>query len=331
MEKAPTTQAIPPSLQEIEAAQEALKGLVQYTPTYEWKGPGKDEMLGKETTVHIKLELLQRGGSFKPRGALINMFALTSEQLERGVTAVSAGNHAIAVGYAAQVLGTKAKVVMPRSANPFRVNRCRALGAEVILVNNVAEAFEEAERIQREEGKTFIHPFEGRRTATGTATVGYEFAQQVPEMEAVIIPIGGGGLAAGMATALKHLQPSCKLYGVEPTGADTMYKSFQSGKTEKIDIVRTIADSLGAPFSMPYSMALCKKYLEKVVLVEDHQLRSAMRHTFVEMKLAVEPAGAASLAGLLGPLREELRGKKIGLIACGSNIDVETFFRFLGG
>ncbi|MEO1416481.1 MAG: threonine/serine dehydratase [Bacteroidota bacterium] len=331
MEQASTTQAIPPTLQEIEAAQEKLKDLIRYTPTYEWKGPGKDEMIGEETIVHVKLELLQRAGSFKPRGALINMMALTPEQLTKGVTAVSAGNHAIAVGYAAQVIGTSSKVVMPRSANRFRIQRCQALGAEVVLVDNVTEAFAEAERIQREEGRTFIHPFEGKLTATGTATLGYEFAHQVPDMDAVIIPIGGGGLAAGMATALKLLQPNCKVYGVEPTGADTMYRSLQSGHTESIDVVRTIADSLGAPFSMPYSMAICQKYLKKVVLVEDHQLRSAMRHMFVEMKLAAEPAGAASLAALLGPLKEELKGKKVGLIACGSNIDVETYFRYLGG
>ena len=156
-----------------------------------------------------------------------------------------------------------------------------------------------------------------------------EFAKQVPDLDTMIIPIGGGGLAAGMAAAFSYIQPECKLYGVEPTGADTMYRSFESGHTEKIDAVRTIADSLGAPFSMPYSMALCQKYLEKVVLVEDHQLRSAMRIMFVEMKLAAEPAGAASLAALLGPLKEELQGKKVGLIASGSNIDVDAYFGFL--
>ena len=191
-----------PTLSEIAAAREKLGDLVMTTPVLEWKSNKKDELLGKDSRPIFKLELFQYAGSFKPRGALMNMFELSQESLTKGVTAVSAGNHAIATGYAAQILGTSAKVVMPKSANPFRVKRCQEQGTEVILVDNVAEAFAEVERIQKEEGKTFIHPFEGKMTATGTATVGYEYCQQVSDLEAAIIPIGGGGLAAGMATAL---------------------------------------------------------------------------------------------------------------------------------
>ena len=285
---------LPPSLTEITEAAQALSPYITYTPVIQWEGTGKDRLLDESTEVYVKLELLQSGGSFKARGALVNMLALEPDQLLRGVTAVSAGNHAIAVSVAAKMLQPSAKVVMPSSANPFRVDRCRELGAEVVLVENVGKAFEEVERIQQEEGRIFVHPFEGRSTAIGTATLGREMVEQVPNLDAVIIPIGGGGLAAGMSTAIKYLNPECQVIGVEPTGADTMYRSFQSGKTEKIDAVRTIADSLGAPFSMPYSFALCKQNMEKVVLVEDHQLRTAMRVTFEELKLAVEPAGAAS-------------------------------------
>lgn len=319
----------PPGLAEIEAAASMLAPYVNHTPAIQWTGSAKDRELDPGMEVFIKLELLQKGGSFKARGALMNMLNFNEEQKKRGVTAVSAGNHAIAVSIAAQMVGTPAKVVMPRSANPFRVNRCKELGTEVVLVENVAKAFEEVERIQEEEGMIFVHPFEGKATAIGTATLGLEFMKQMGEPEAVIIPIGGGGLAAGMATAIKHLYPDCRIFGVEPDGANSMYRSFQTGKPEKIDAVKTIADSLGAPFAMPYSFALCWQMLEEVVLVEDHQLRSAMKLTFEELKLAVEPAGAASLAALRGPLKEELRGKKVGIIACGSNIDLVSFYRLL--
>ncbi len=253
------------------------------------------------------------------------MMALEPAVLERGVTAVSAGNHAIAVGYAAQILGTSAKVVMPKNANPARVALCRAYGTEVVLVENVHEAFARTRQIEEEEGRTFVHPFEGPLTALGTATVGWELGHQVENLEAVIVPIGGGGLCAGVATAVKLLQPHCQVFGVEPEGADTMHRSFASGKPEAIDAVRTIADSLGAPHAAPYSFALCQKFVDELVLINDDQMRAAMSRLFQGTKLAVEPAGAAATAALCGPLRERLRGKRVGIIVCGSNIDAASF------
>ncbi|MDX2250284.1 MAG: pyridoxal-phosphate dependent enzyme [Bacteroidia bacterium] len=321
--------ALAPTLQEIIFARARLDTRIKETPVVSWDSLTKDNLLGKDTQVYIKLELFQFAGSFKPRGALLVMMELDEEGLKKGVTAVSAGNHAIAVGYAAQVLGTHAKVVMPRTANPFRIQRCRELGTEVVLVENVVRAFEEVSRIQREEGRTFVHPFEGPLTALGTATIGLEYTRQVARMDAVIIPVGGGGLAGGMACAIRQINPECRILGVEPVGADTMYRSFISGKPESLEAVRTIADSLGSPFAMPYSLDLCRRYLEKIVLVEDDEIRNAMRLMFNELKLAAEPAAAASLAALLGPLREELKGKKVGLIACGSNIDLETFYQLI--
>ncbi|MEZ4825437.1 MAG: pyridoxal-phosphate dependent enzyme [Bacteroidia bacterium] len=321
--------AIAPSLHEIIVARARLSSWVKETPVVRWDSLTKENLLSRETEVYFKLELFQYGGSFKPRGALLVMMNLDEEALQKGVTAVSAGNHAIAVGYAAKTLGTHAKVVMPRSANPFRVARCRELGAEIVFTDNVSEAFREVERIKNEEGRTFVHPFEGPLTALGTATVGLEYTRQVAGLEAAIIPIGGGGLAAGMAAAIRLSNPNCRIFGVEPTGADTMYRSFQSGKTESIPSVNTIADSLGAPFSMPYSMDLCRQNLEKIVLVEDEALRQSMRIMFDELKLVAEPAAAAGLAALMGPLREELKGKKVGLITCGSNIDLETFYQLI--
>ena len=320
-----------PSLEEIREARERLGESVRRTPVWLWRGRHIEEAVGVETEVWLKLELFQYAGTFKPRGALINMLALAPEALERGVTAVSAGNHAMAVAYAARRLGTTAKVVMPKNANAARLAGCRALGAEVVLMDDVHQAFEETRRIEAEEGRAFIHPFEGFGTALGTATLGLELITQLPDLEAVIVPIGGGGLCAGVSNAVKQANPACQVYGVEPEGADSMHRSFASGKPESIEEVRTIADSLGAPYAAPYTLSLCQRNVDALVKVSDDQLRAAMRLMFEGAKLAVEPAAAAGVAALCGPLREKLLGRRVGLVVCGTNIDSETFARHLAG
>lgn len=321
-----------PTLDEIRAARERLGGRVRTTPVWRWSGREIAALAGPDTEVVLKLELFQVTGTFKPRGALLNALALAPGELARGLTAVSAGNHAIAVGFAAHQLGTTAKVVMPRTANPARVAASRAWGAEVVLVDDVHAAFAEVERIRDEEGRTFVHPFEGRRTTLGTATVGLELVAQCTEggggaLDAVVVPIGGGGLAAGVANAVKESWPRCRVIGVEPAGADTMHRSFAAGSPQSIERVDTIADSLGAPHAAPWSFELCRRYLDELVLVDDDALRAAMALLFREMKLAVEPAGAAATAALTGPLREALRGRRVGLVVCGSNTDLATFHR----
>ncbi|HEY5677000.1 MAG TPA: pyridoxal-phosphate dependent enzyme, partial [Myxococcales bacterium] len=208
-----------PTLEEIRAARARIGPYVVETPVWRWRGDEVERACG--TQPILKLELFQHAGSFKPRGALCNMLALSAAELARGVTAVSAGNHAMAVGYAARALGTSAKVVMPKNANRARVEGCRAFGAEVVLVDDVHAAFATVKRIETAEGRTFVHPFEGKLTATGTATLGLELCEQAPALDAVIVPIGGGGLCAGVAAAVKQLRPSVQVFGVEPEGADT--------------------------------------------------------------------------------------------------------------
>ena len=320
----------PPSLRSIRAARERLGDLVRRTPVWPWRGREIERWAGAETEVVLKLELFQYAGTFKPRGALLNMLALDAAELARGVTAVSAGNHAMAVGYAARALGTTAKVVMPESANPARMEACRDLGAEIVLVPDVHVAFEAVRRIARREGRSFIHPFEGVLTATGTATVGLELCEDAPGLDAVIVPIGGGGLCAGVATAVKAMQPDCAVFGVEPAGADSMHRSFAAGRPLALDRVDTIADSLGAPHAEPYTFELCRRFVDRLVRVDDEQLRSGMRRMLRGAKLAVEPAGAAAFAALAGPLRDELSGRRVGLVVCGSNIDPDTYGRLIG-
>jgi threonine dehydratase len=314
-----------PTVERIRETRARLGDRVVVTPVRAWEDDALARAVGADTRVVLKEELFQRTGSFKPRGALSVMTSLDPAALARGVTAVSAGNHAMAVGYAARVLGTTARVVMPKTANPYRVARCRELGAEVELADDVHVAFERVREIERDEGRTFVHPFEGPFTALGTATLGLEFLEQAPDLDAVIVPIGGGGLCAGVSAAVKLVSPRTLVFGVEPTGADSMHRSFAAGSPQPIEAVRTIADSLGAPHAAPYSFDLCRRFVDELVLVDDDAMRRGMKLLFASAKLAVEPAGAAATAALCGPLRERLAGKRVGLIVCGANIDPATF------
>lgn len=314
-----------PTPKEIEQAREKLGNNVRRTPVWEWKSEVVEQLSGDGTRLFLKMELFQYAGSFKPRGALMNMLDLSEEELRNGVTAVSAGNHAIAVAYAAKSLGTNAKVVMPKTANSFRVEKCKSYGADVELVDDVHVAFERVKEIEEQENRAFIHPFEGEQTALGTATVGLELHQDVSDLDAVIVPIGGGGLCAGIAAAVKQLNPGCRVYGVEPTGADSMSQSLAAGKPVAIDKVETIADSLGAPHAAPYSFGLCQRFVDEVVTITDLQMAKTMKLMFEELKLAVEPAGASALAASIGPLSEKITNKKVGIIVCGTNIDSPSF------
>jgi threonine dehydratase len=314
-----------PSLQAIRSLRVSLGDAVYRTPVTRCAAlePGA----GGPSTIWGKLEFLQVTGTFKARGALSNLKTLDSGQLAAGVTAVSAGNHAIATAYAARAVGTTAKVIMLGSANPCRIELCKAYGAEVLVVDDVHEAFDVAEQVEREEGRFFVHPFEGPAVAAGTGMIGLEICEQVEAFDALIVPIGGGGLMGGISNAVKQLRPDVEIIGVEPIGANSMHLSFDAGEPRSIDKVRTIADSLGAPYALPYSFELCRRNVDRLVEVDDTQLRMAMGVLFRKMKIAVEPACAATTAAMLGPLHGDLRDKRVVLVFCGSNIDWETYSR----
>lgn len=314
-----------PNIEEIRALRDRLTEQALRTPVV--RCPAIESELGDDTEVFAKLEFLQRTGTFKARGALATLYALTNKELEKGVTAVSAGNHAIATAFAAQAVGTTAKVVMIHTANPSRVAACESYGAEVVMADDVHQAFEVAQKIRDEEGRYFVHPFEGRSVALGTGTVGLEICEQIEKIDALIIPVGGGGLVGGISNAVKQLCPDVEIIGVEPEGADSMHRSFASGKPESIAKVTTIADSLGAPFAMPYSFELTRRNVDRLAMIDDQQIRNTMGFLFQSMNIAVEPACAATTAALLGPLRDSLQGKRVVLLMCGSNIDWDTFSR----
>jgi threonine dehydratase len=324
----PLTLAVP-TVEAIRANRARLGDLVITTPVRRLVDDALARAVGAATEVWLKEELFQRTGSFKPRGALSVMLDLDADALRRGVTGVSAGNHAISLAYSAGRLGTTARVVMPRTANAFRVQVCRELGADVELVADVHAAFERVREIERIDGRTFVHPYEGPKTALGTASVGMEFIDQTgaerTRLDAVIVAAGGGGLTGGVACAVKQMSPATAVYVVEPEGADTMFRSFKAGTPQALDAVRTIADSLGAPRCEPYSFALNREFVDEVVLVTDDQIRDAMRLLFRAAKLVVEPAGAAALAALMFALRSRLDGQRVGIVVCGGNIDHASF------
>jgi threonine dehydratase len=316
-----------PTLDEIRAAQTALQNFLNRTPTQAWHSPSLREHF--EGEVYLKLELFQRTGSFKARGALNNVLALSDGERAAGITAMSAGNHAIAAAYAAACFGIDAKVVMQASANPARIEAARRLGAEVIMAKDGATGFAMVDEIVANERRVFVHPFDGPRVAAATAGVGMELLDSTGTLDAVVVPIGGGGLCGGVAAAVKSIRPESRVYGVEPEGAAVMQKSFDAGSPQTLSSIDTIADSLGPPMTTEYPFSLCRRFLDGLVQVSDDQLAAAITLLCRDMKLAVEPAGAATTAALLGPLRSELDGKRVGLIVSGTNIDSASFANLL--
>ncbi len=313
----------PPTIDDVRRLRKRLRHWLIETPVVRCRN--LEDLLDDGTEIYGKMEFLQQTGTFKPRGALSTVLSLDEAALRAGITAVSAGNHAIAAAFAAQAMGTSAKVVMISSASKVRVEACRSFGAEVVLADDVHEAFALVDKIRVEEGRYFVHPFEGPHVATGTGTVGLEICEQVADFDAIVIPIGGGGLCSGISSVVKQINPNCEVIGVEPEGADSMHSSFAANRPKKVDKVSTIADSLGAPFAMPYSFSLCQQFVDELVMISDAELSEAMGVLFRRMKMAVEPACAASTAALTGPLRDRFAGRKVVLVFCGSNIDWMTY------
>ncbi len=277
--------------------------------------------------VVLKLELMQRTGTFKMRGALANM--LNAPKDMRRVTAVSAGNHAVAVACAAAELGMDAKLVLYASANRARRALVKQYGAEIELTEGGKVAFEQAERLVKEEGRLMVHPFDGPVLASATGGVALELLEDAPDLDALVVAIGGGGLAAGISAIAKAIKPGCAIYGVEPVGASSMHQSFAAGRTLTGITNTSIADSLSSPLTMDYSFHVCRKHLDDLVLISDDDMCRAIYLLFMHAKIAVEPAGAAAFAALLGPLKDRLAAKRVGVIVCGACMDEQSYAGWL--
>ena len=220
---------------------------------------------------------------------------------------------------------------MSKTADPMRIEGCRDLGAEVVLVDGIAAALPMLDSIESEEGRTILHPFDDLNMAYGAATCGAEMIEDMPPLDLVVLPVGGGGLIAGMAAAIKQMSPATTVIGVEPEGADSLTRSFASGQPEVLEAVNTIADSLGAPRAMADSMALARAHVDEMITIPDSLMAETMLLMRGTLNLVAEPACTASLGAALGPLRARCEGKRVGVLACGSNIGQERFENYTAG
>src|SRR5436309_3535174 len=273
--------------------------------------------------VYCKLEYLQRTGSFKERGARNALLLLSPEQKKRGVIAASAGNHALGLAYHARLLAIPATVVMPRSAPLTKISNCRKLGANVLLEGaNIDEARQHAETLIKARGLTYINGFDDPAIIAGQGTMGIEILRQVPDVDAIIVPIGGAGLIAGVALAAKKLKPSVQIIGVESERAASFTAALAAGKPVKIQMKPTLADGLSVPMVGANAFALARGRVDRTVLVREHDIAIAVLRLAELEKAVIEGAGAAPLAACLAVLLLELSGQTIVLPLFGVNIDM---------
>jgi threonine dehydratase len=279
--------------------------------------------------IHLKLENLQRTGSFKERGALNKLLTLNQAERERGVIAASAGNHAQGIAFHAAARGIRSQIVMPLATPQIKVAATRAFGAEVILHGaNYDEAYEEALRRRIEEGRTFIHPFDDPEVISGQGTIGLELLEQVPDLEAVVVPVGGGGLIAGVACALKESNPKIRVIGVEPEKLPSMLRAREAGAPVTINAEATIADGIAVRRAGDLTLPLVVRYVDEIVSVDDEEIASAILTLLEQEKTLAEGAGAAALAALLQS-KTNLRGRRTVVLVSGGNIDVSLLAKII--
>jgi threonine dehydratase len=311
------------TFQQIQAAQETIGHAIDFTPC-KYSG-----FLSRLTAapIYLKLENLHKTGSFKIRGAINKLSSLTPEERRRGVIAASAGNHAQGVASAAQQLGVHATILMPEATPITKVEATTFAGAEVILQG---ESFDDAMRVARslaaERGLTMIHPFDDPAVIAGQGTIGLEMLQQLPELGAVVVPVGGGGLISGIAVALKSLHPTLRVIGVEADQAASAVLSRQAGQVTELAAIKTIADGIAVKRVGDLTFTLMEQYVDEIVTVSDAQMVAAMRWLWAECNQLVEPAGAAVIAALqAGAVDIGAHTHPVALI-CGGNAAVESAF-----
>jgi threonine dehydratase len=312
-------------LADVVAARERLGDAVYYSPC------PHSLMLSALTgqQVYLKLENLQMTGSFKERGALNRIAKLTPEQAARGVIAASAGNHAQGVAYHATKRGIRAVIVMPLTTPLVKVTATRDFGAEVVLHGaSYDEAYVEALRLCDAEGMTFIHPFDDPDVMAGQGTIGLELLEQVPQLEAVVVPIGGGGLIGGIACAIKEMRPEVRVVGVQTAKLPSMAAAVEAHRPVTIDPATTIADGIAVRRAGELTLPMVERYVDEIVLVDEDEIASAILMLLEREKTLAEGAGAAALAALLQH-RTSLKGAHTAVLVCGGNIDVTLLSRII--
>ncbi len=310
------------TIEDIRAAADRIRGHVHRTPTMTVTSLGTD--LG--VRLAVKAELFQRTGSFKTRGVVNALLSMPESDRGRGLVTMSAGNHAAALAYAARLLGTTAVVVMPARANPAKIAATEAYGGEVVLTEG--SLFDTMTEISERTGRRIVHPFDDPAVIAGAGTVGLEIVEDVPDVDVVVVPTGGGGLLAGVATAVKSLRPSASVYGVEPEHADAVSQGLAAGEPVTIKPA-SVADALTAPFTGAHPLALIREYVDAVVRVSDDAIVAALPLFLQRTKLAVEAGGAVGLAAITSGALTPPRGAHVVLIASGGNVDAPTLSRLL--
>lgn len=285
--------------------------------------------INEESNVYLKTENLQITGSFKVRGAYYKMSQLTEEERAKGVVACSAGNHAQGVALSAQKSGIKAVICLPDGAPISKVEATKSYGAEVCLVEGVYDdAYNKALSLRDEEGYTFIHPFNDEQVIAGQGTIGLELSEQIPNLDAVIVPIGGGGLIAGVAVAIKSLNPNIKVYGVQAAGAPSMARAITDGHIETLSSVSTIADGIAVKTPGDLTYEICSRLVDEVVTVTDDEISAAILALMEQQKLVTEGAGACAVAAAMFN-KVPIKGKNTACILSGGNIDVTILSRVI--
>ena len=280
--------------------------------------------------LYLKPENLQRTGSFKVRGAYYKISQLPEEDKKKGVIACSAGNHAQGVALASKKFDINAKICMPEGAPISKVEATKGYGAEVILVPGVYDdAYSEAERLKQKHGYTFIHPFDDEDVIAGQGTIGLEIINQLGDVDIVVAPVGGGGLVAGVAYAVKSLNPKIKVYGVQSAGAPGMINSLHDGKIETLPSVSTIADGIAVKCPGSITFDICSKYVDDIVSVTDDQVSTAILTLIEKQKMIAEGAGAVALAAVMFGKIPDFKGKKVCCLVSGGNIDVTILSRVI--
>lgn len=285
--------------------------------------------INPESDIYLKTENLQITGSFKVRGAYYKISQLSDDEKAKGVIACSAGNHAQGVALAASKNGIKSLICLPDGAPISKVEATKSYGADVCLVNGVYDdAYNKAIQLRDEKGYTFIHPFDDENVIAGQGTIGLELLDQLPDIDAIIVPIGGGGLISGVAFAAKMLKPEIKIYGVQASGAPSMLVSMESGKIECLDSVSTIADGIKVKEPGVNTFDCCQKYVDEIVTVTDDEISSAILALIEQHKLIAEGAGAVSVAAAMFN-KVPIKGKKTVCLVSGGNIDVTILSRVI--
>ncbi len=289
----------------------------------------KAQRICPDADVYLKTENLQITGSFKVRGAYYKMSQLREEERQHGVIACSAGNHAQGVALAAQKNGIKAVICLPDGAPISKVEATKRYGAEVCLVPGVYDdAYNRALQLRDEKGYTFIHPFNDESVIAGQGTIGLELFDQLPDLDAVVVPIGGGGLIAGIAFTMKNLNPNVKIYGVQAAGAPSMLRSITDGEMEELDDVSTIADGIAVKKPGDLTFSLCQQYVDEIVTVSDDEISAAILALMEQQKLVTEGAGAVSVAAVMFN-KIPVKGKKVACLLSGGNVDVTILSRVI--